>query len=565
MALASIWLLWKRSTFPKVSLSWAGLALLLFYAFLAAGIFVAPNITEGLIRFAFWLSCAGVFLTACWAWRHVEVFHKAWTWLITLGAFVFSFRYWQGYMLDYGTPNYNVNVLFSPVGHVNFTCDVLVMLLPVVVYLLLTQTHSVLRILNWFSVATITIILLVASSRGALGGVAIGAILMLLLALRHWKFILSRPWKEVSHWVPAVLLISSLVTSVIVYEKLPYHYRDLTRVSGNVESAAVIEYAPLAAGVLQPPMAEMWNSLRTVLGARTPMYASATAMVMDAPILGQGTGNFFAVYPGFSNRFPDFRDPLSSARTFTTNPHNVVLQIATQQGLIATALFMGVLLLFWWRLSASVWKKWDMWKASGVMGITAVLFDAMFNHIFFNPSSMFVFALFAGCWWAALKPMPVAFQLPSLPAVSFKPVLMVLVVVVILLSVWPTRWLISEWYSGSAMTHMRQPAIAAEEYKTAYAWDKDNFRAVFGVSQAAYQEKRYDDAIVYLKHFEAIYPYNPPALNLLGAAYLMKGSYAEAVEVFKRAVAILPDFNMAKQNLARSQALLRQQQQAQKK
>ena len=64
-----------------------------------------------------------------------------------------------------------------------------------------------------------------------------------------------------------------------------------------------------------------------------------------------------------------------------------------------------------------------------------------------------------------------------------------------------------------------------------------------------------------MQHFEAIYPYNPPALNLLGAAYLMRGKYAEGIAVFKRAIAILPDFKMAQQNLQRAQALLRQQQQ----
>jgi len=73
----------------------------------------------------------------------------------------------------------------------------------------------------------------------------------------------------------------------------------------------------------------------------------------------------------------------------------------------------------------------------------------------------------------------------------------------------------------------------------------------------AYQQKRYDDAIAYLQHFEIIYPYNPPALNLLGGAYLMQGNYIEAAKAFKRAVAILPTFKIARINLQRAQILLR--------
>lgn len=556
IGLTAIWVQWQYGKLPIFSFTRTNLALLLFYVFLLIGIFVAPNMTEGLIRFSFWLSCLGVFLTVRWAWRKVPVFHTAWVWMVTLACFVFSFRYWQSYMLDYGTKNYNISVLFSPIGHVNFTGDVLIILLPVLIYLLLTQAHMVLRILNWFSVVTVSTVLLVASSRGALGGVALGALMLLVLLIRHREFVLTQAWKKARLWLPASLLLSALISSFAVYEILPYHYRDLARVSGSVESTAAVQYKPLTANVAQPPMAATWNALTPVLGARVPMYASAMAMALDAPVWGQGTGNFYTVYPKFSNKFPDFSDPLSNDRTFTTNPHNIVLQIATQQGFIAMILFMGLLLFFWWRLLQAVWQKWDMWKASGVMAMTAVLFDAMFNHVFFNPASMFSFALFAGAWWAVLKPMPHILQC-RLPASTCKPILASCVLLVLLLSVWPTRWVISEWYAGSAMLHMHQPVVAGAEYQQAYAWDKDNFRAVFGMAQIAYQQKRYDDAIAYLQYFEIIYPYNPPALNLLGAAYLMRGNYVEGVKSFKRAITILPNFKIAQINLQRTQALLR--------
>jgi len=555
VALAALWVQWRAGRLPLFAFTWASLALSLFYLFLLIGVFIAPNVTEGLIRFSFWFSCLGVFLTVCWAWRYVPVFHTAWVWMVTLAIFVFSFRYWQGYMLDYGMLNYNISVLFSPIGHVNFTGDVLIILLPVLMCLLLTQAHMVLRILNWVSVVTVSTVLLLASSRGALGGVVLSMLMLLVLLVRHREFVLAQVWKKAHFWLPVSLLLSALITSFSIYEILPYHYRDLARVSGSVESTAAVQYKPLTANVVQPPIAATWNALTPVLGARTPMYASAMAMALDAPVWGQGTGNFYAVYPKFSNKFPDFSDPLSNDRTFTTNPHNVVLQIATQQGFIAMILFMGLLLFFWWRLLKAVWQKWDMWKASGVMAMTAVLFDAMFNHVFFNPASMFSFALFAGVWWAVLEPRPHIVQC-RLPASTCKPVLVSCVLLVLLLSVWPTRWLISEWYAGSAMLHIHQPVLAGAEYKQAYAWDTDNFRAVFGMAQIAYKQKSYDDAVAYLQHFEIIYPYNPPALNLLGAAYLMRGDYAEGEKAFKRAVAILPNFKAAQINLQRTQALL---------
>jgi cytochrome c-type biogenesis protein CcmH/NrfG len=106
---------------------------------------------------------------------------------------------------------------------------------------------------------------------------------------------------------------------------------------------------------------------------------------------------------------------------------------------------------------------------------------------------------------------------------------------------------------------MRYPAQAAIKNQEAYTWDKDNFRAVFGVAQAAYQEKRFDDCIGYLQHFEAIYPYNAPALNMLAAAYMVTGRFTESKAVLERTLFVLPDFDMAKQNLQRVNIALRQQ------
>jgi len=560
MGLAGAWVLWQRRQALPFTWTWAGLALLVFYSILAIGIFIGPNTTEGLIRFAFWLVCLGVFLTVCWAWRHVSWFESTWVWLISLGSFVFSFRYWQGYFLDYQSTNYNISVLFSPIGHVNFTGDVLVVLLPVLVYLLVTQHHAVLRVLNWCSVFTVATVLLVASSRGALGGIVLGSLGVLMLAVRHRKVWLAQSWQQMSQWLPMGLVLTALLVSVVVYQMLPYHYRDLARLSGAAQTTNTLSM-PLTANVLQPPLASMWHALTPIVGAdRAPMYASANAMAWDAAWLGQGTGNFFAVYPSYSNQFPDFRDPLSSERTFTTNPHNVVLQIATQNGWIAALTFMGLLLLLGWRLSLSVWKKWQPWHATGVLAITAALFDSMFNHVFFNPASMFVFALMAGCWWATLPPMRDVFTL-QLTIRMNKVYALGLLGALVLLSIWPLRWVVSEWYAGSATSHVRQPAMAAKQYQQAYAWNTNNFRAVFGVAQTAYQQKRFPEAIAYLKHFETIYPYNPPALNLLGAAYLMSGQYVEGIAAFKRAIAILPDFKMAQQNLLRAQALLQQKSQ----
>jgi tetratricopeptide (TPR) repeat protein len=556
---AATWL-WQHKEELNIPMHWSVLALTGFYLLLFIGIWLGPNTTEGMIRFAFWTACLAVWLTVIYGRRTLPLYSDMVCWLVSLGSLVFSIRYWYSYVLDYGRPGYNISVLFSPIGHINFTGDVLVILVPAMAWMLGYYKQPVLRILNWVSLVSMLTMLLVASSRGALGGLAVGSLVLAVIALRHYRLALACNWRSLSTTLPLILIGSAIIASTATYFALPFHYRDLARFSAETQGGMTVEPGHLTPGAPQPPLAEFWDQLRPILGTRTPIYGSSTAMIADAPWLGQGTGNFFTVYPAYSNRFPDFRDPLSSARTFTTNPHNALLQIATQNGLPALLLFCAIVGFLWLRLLKALWQQWDVWQAAGVLAITAALFDAMFNHVFFNPASMFVFALLGALWWSSLPVLQTSLHLSLTPKWQ-KPLGVGLVLAAVLLSIWPTRWVISEYHAGYGMAYMRYPAQAAIENTKAYAWNKDNFRAVFGVAQAAYQEKRFDDCIAYLQHFESIYPYNAPALNMLAAAYMVTGRFAESKAVLERTLLVLPDFDMAQQNLQRVNMALQQQQQ----
>ncbi len=558
MGLAAAWLWFQRKqplTFQKPSL--AATLLLIYLLLLAIGIFIGPNTTEGMIRFAFWFFSTLVFVVAVWAIRYEPQWMNALVWSLSVGSFIFSLRYWEGYFLDYGKANYNIAVLFSPIGHINFTGDVLIILLPMLMWILATKSNPTLRLLNVFSVTTIGAILLVASSRGALGGLALASLIAGIIIVKH--YIHSRQSLTANiKALPVFLLVLSLAGSALIYTSLPYHYRDLARVSATATQAVEGKGKKvLTPHAQQPPLVDMWVALSPLLGARTNIFAATTAMTLDAPLLGQGTGNFAWVYPSFSNRYPDFRDALSSTRTFTTNPHNVVLQIASQNGIPAMLIFMGLLLLLWWKLASHLWHTFDGYVLAGLAAVSAAIFDAMFNHVFFNPASMFVFALLGGSWWGYIS-RPVQTDMIS---INGKHAAFVACVFAVVLSIWPIRWVVSEWYAGQAMAHAQYPALEKAFYQKAYAWDKENFRAVFGIGQIAYKEKRYTDAILYFEAFQRFYPYNPPAQNMLGAAYMMAGQYDKAVDTFKLALATYPGFEMAAQNLYRAQILATQNKQ----
>lgn len=546
--------LWKTHRTINIRLSTTTLCLAAFYLLLAIGIWLNPNQVEGLIRFSFWFSALIVWLIAAYAAQRHPQWIESLIWVCMVGLFVFCLSYWWGYFIRYQEAGYNISVLFSRIGHINFTGDVLIMLLPFTAWVLATHRHIALQMLAWCSLTTLTTILLVAASRGALGGILLGFLIAFAISLRHFPHL---NWKQ--QLIPCLLLVSSLTASFIIFENLDYKFRDLARVSASsADPLKGTEAFTLTPNVEQPPMLPFWLAINPLIHFdRTSMYASSTAMALDTPWLGQGTGSFPFVYPNYSNRFPDFRDPLSSDRTFTTNPHNMLLQIATQNGIPATLIFIGLLSFFWFRLCIRGWKKADSLAISGCIAISAVIFDAMFNHVFFNPASLFVFALFGGMWWGSMAKNKHSDTIEAVKTLSFKGhrvLASTLLVFAIFLSVWPVRWVMSEWHVGQAMKQQNFQT-SSEHYQHAYQLDPYNFRAVFGVGQSYYRQKDFAKSTQHMEWFQDIYPYNTAGLNMLGALYLLQGQLDQAETTLEEALRIYPGYTMAMQNLARVKQL----------
>lgn len=548
-ALAGLWIL---RTPVRLALHLPAIGLWLFLGILGLGVWMAPDRVMGISRFSIWVSCLAIWLTAVHAIRH----HPGWIgwfrWTAAASGLLFSALYFKGYLFDYGIPGYNISVLFSPIGHVNYTSDALIILLPILLWILATGKSKILLLVSWIAATVCGSIILIAASRGAMAGLALGLLLTGMLAIRHTSTTALR-----CNLPGIALVISALIGGWIIQISMPYHFRDMARLSDSLRG---LDNAPQAKkwaslqlrdDLNQPPMASLLAGMGGFLGLRTPLYASSIAMVADSPILGHGTGSFIDVYPKFSNHFPQFRDPASSERSIVSDPHNIILQIASQNGLPAAFIFMGLLLFFMVRLINQFWQGGDWLIWAGTVAVCAALLDSMFNQVFFSPVSMFLFALFGGVLWGRMG----QYRPDSGKEVVFRlvwPVRMALALMIIGLMVWPGRWLASEWYAGHAWRlGDRMPLTQKHYYLKAAAYYPANYLALFRLAQFALSHKDPDRAYDLIRSLLDNHPFNAQSYNFMGLLKTELRNPEGAEKDYRRALEILPGYPRARSNLAK--------------
>ncbi len=89
---------------------------------------------------------------------------------------------------------------------------------------------------------------------------------------------------------------------------------------------------------------------------------------------------------------------------------------------------------------------------------------------------------------------------------------------------------------------------AAAEAKRALKEDERNVRAMQLLSQVYFRQGRYELAAMVLENARAIHPYDPVVLNSIGLVSLQLGSKVQAMEAFKQAVRLQPDYAEANSN-----------------
>jgi Lipid A core - O-antigen ligase and related enzymes len=529
-------------------MTWAGWGLLLFLLGLGWGVTYAPSPALAFVRSTFWLATAMTLCAVIWAARRSPHYGRDLQVAVTLSAVILSVWFIYGWVTDIGLGQGNWPVRFSRIGHQNFTGDVLVMLVPLLVWIAWRPEVVTYRRLMQggavFALLVCIFMMMAGGMVGAMAGLGLGFVIALLPVLRSHLFRMqARRWLgSRPRWLGWVLLLVAVSigwvgrdtwvewgSRAFAFSAWEMSANDETNLTGP-----------------QPPFSNLWARLTPVFGRRVPMWAATGGMIADAPWTGFGTDAFIPIYPAYSDRYPLFRDPENFVNLIKTNPHNAYLQIAAENGLPLLGLFCGLLLWLGIRLFRALGRQPAVGSFVAVWAYGAMVFDAGFNHVFYNPASLYMIALtfgYALSWGGGSnRPCPTGWTCrlwqPRWTVVSAG------LVITLILSV-PVRWLIAEYqvYGNQLWIALDKPTPqqVTAAWRPVLEGFSDHPAARLGLAKAQLEAGLYPAAAASFESFLQVMPYNVQGLSLLAMAQARQGQLEAAIANIQRAQALEPD------------------------
>jgi len=255
--------------------------------------------------------------------------------------------------------------------------------------------------------ATVTAVAAIAQGPLGIGGTPAEGVLrvqawypsanhLALMLGRAWPFLVAgalsgRQWV----WLPAGIVglalvltfstggwLGALAGTLVVFAVLG-RQRLVLRVGAAAALLLVLVSGLAIAGILP----ERLNPLRQTGGFRLDLWQSSLEMVRDHPILGIGLDNFAYVYQAYLREG-------AAAEPNLSHPHNWVLHLWLELGLLGLLAFGWLVLRFWRNVGATLNQTESRWVVAGAAGAMAdLLVHGFIDNSYFLVDLAFVFWL----------------------------------------------------------------------------------------------------------------------------------------------------------------------------
>lgn len=527
----------------------------LFFIGLAIGVTYAVNLGEGLNRLALWAAGGACFIASVCAARSVQNYSRYLQWALTLSALILCTQFLYALKVDFPDPSYDQYREFSLIGHFNMTADVLMVLMPLLAWTTITAVARITRVMAALCLIGSCVMLMASGSLGGMIGITAGAVFTGVLWIIQWlrqrkKGTTGQTFRFSLYALAGILAISVVIG--LAFQKLPEDMRK--RVFERGEWWGAPKSIDAKSRDSLPPLAPLWMALTPALGSRAPMWAATAGMIAEHPWRGFGTGSYEYEYRNFGKRFDVFKDPEILGINAKTNPHNIFLQLASENGLPMALLFSSLYVWLTFRVMQQAWKNPTALWLCGLWALTAAGLESQVNHTFLYPASLLICATVFGFFYGRL-PIPQNRYAKNLVTGLKKPVFAYLALgLSFLLATVPLRWVASEYYASQAYflaekhpkTHLRDVKYG---WEAAIDWFPYNAFALYGLARYCYGQHNFPCAETHLHKVLQLSPYHTPALNVLAYIQTQTNRLDQAEFNLKKALLIDPESTTVKENL----------------
>lgn len=419
--------------------------------------------------------------------------------LLSAIAFVLVF-YFERY---YFKRPYNVGS-FSTFGFINNVGQVYNIWLPVLIWLVVRNYRSVKYMVILIPLVTASVsILMEASVRGSIFGLFIGeGVVFLIVFLRDIK--------------KAFIFLSTSIALLIGI--FSYNFFD-----------------SLESGRLSNKLSAMENTI-SASQSRLNMFSNTFDMIIDNK-LGVGTNNFEYYHPYYGKPEGEGASPYINENQILRTPHNIVLKVYSEQGLIGGTIFLLMLIWVYLKAIRNAYDGdfYDRWLC---VACTALFFHSLLSAVFLTPASLFFSILLFSLIIKRSEELRtrksiIELRIPeSLVALSGLLVVSLCVV-----------FTFSDFYAYKGFRGYDTKAL-----KLAVQLNPSNDRAWYTLSHIQY--RKYHDVTASLDSIEKFlqrYPYHIAAHQIKSERLYQLGRYEDALRNTQRLLSYYPSYRKAQQ------------------
>ncbi len=295
--------------------------------------------------------------------------------------------------------------------------------------------------------------------------------------------------------------------------------------------------------------------LDSTMQQRYIIWKNTLKMIADHPLTGTGPGTFPLVYlkyesPADRELFPRDGPHGRGWPLFTRQTHSDLFQLSQETGLIGIALF----LLFLFSLLKSLIHgckteedpKRQKLFAALIFSISNFLITSIFYFPFHEPMSSLLFSFLVSLSIAQIKKGETK-ELPFHPLILKKVGCFALILFFTYTSL---RFFMSEWHWTQANFKAKSPSEIENELEKTFFWNAKDWEKLWGTGLYYTRQKNYKKAKSLYEEAQILSPYSVKIRYNLGVTHQQLGNSVESLRHLDKTLEIAPDYSLPYYHLA---------------